>query len=457
MKKTKLYKYQKKDVRKIEHFKGRALLASEMGLGKTLEALWWLKQNPKLRPAIIVCPASLKWVWEAEARHHIGMRSNILSGQKPPKKGWRGKHSLLIINYEILQYWLQYLRALHPQVLILDECHYIKSIDTKKHPIQRTKAIKKLAKKIPCIIGIGGTPLTNRPSELWSILNLIRPDHFNSLWKYRWRYCKPKYTPWGWVYKGAANLKELHRKLNTLMMIRNLKKDVLKELPEKTRQIIPLEIDTTEYDEILNNFIKWLTKKSAAKVVRAKRAERLVQMGYLKRLAAESKMGKALDWIDNFLEESCGKLVLFCVHRKIIKQIHSKYKSISVVVDGSVTGKKRKLAVRTFQNNKHIRIFIGNIKAAGVGLTLTAASSLAFIEMDFVPGLHVQAEDRIHRIGQKNAVMIYYLIARNTIEEDLCKILQKKQKILSATLDGKKGINKLDIYSELQKAILLKG
>lgn len=449
MKKTKLKKYQEKAVRKIQHFHGRVLLADEMGLGKTLEALKWLEQNPKLRPAVVICPASLKWVWETEASLHLGMRSEVLNGQKPPRKGLTGKHPLLIINYEILQHWLEYLKELEPKVLILDEVHYIKNYRAK-----RTKAVNKLNKGIPNIIGIGGTPLTNRPAELWTILHLIRPDIFSSVWSYRWRYCNPVRKPWGWEYKGANNLRELHRKLNSVMMVRRLKKDVLSELPDKTRQVIPLEIEIDEYDEALNNFIKWLTKKSAAKVERAKRAERLVQMGYLKRLAASLKMDKVLKWVDDFLESSDGKLVLYCVHKDIIKQIHSKYKHTSVVVDGSVTGKKRKIAVKIFQNNKSIRIFIGNIKAAGVGITLTAANTLAFVEMNWTPGDHTQAEDRIHRIGQKGAAMIYYLIARGTIEENLCELIQKKQAILSAILDSKKRINKLDIFDELQKALL---
>ena len=135
-------------------------------------------------------------------------------------------------------------------------------------------------------------------------------------------------------------------------------------------------------------------------------------------------------------------------------RFHKKYKHTSVVVDGSVSGKKRKIAVQIFQKNKSIRLFIGNIKAAGVGITLTAANTLAFVEMDWTPGDHTQAEDRIHRIGQKKAAMIYYLIAKNTIEESLCELIQKKAAILSATLDGKKRINRLDIFNELQKALL---
>ena len=450
MLKTKLKKYQKTAVRKIQHFHGRALLADEMGLGKTLEALKWLEQNPELRPAVVVCPASLKWVWETEARMHLRMRSEILNGQKPPKRGFIGKHPLIIINYEILQYWLEYLQKLNPQVLLLDECHYIKNLRA-----YRTKAVRKLAKGIPHVIGIGGTPLTNRPSELWPILNLIRPDHFGSLWTYRWRYCNPVRKPWGWGYKGANNLKELHRKLNSLMMIRRLKKDVLSELPDKTRQIIPMDIDNrNEYQEALDNFITWLTRKSTSKAERAKRAERLVQMGYLKRLSAELKINKVLQWINDFLEESDGKLVLGVIHKDIIQQLYKKYKRISVVVDGSVSGKKRKLAIQTFQRNKSIRLFIGSIQAAGLGVTLTAASTVAFLEMPWTPAEVIQFEDRIHRIGQKKAVMIYYLIAKDTIEEKLCELLQKKQAILSATLDGKEKINRLEIFTELQKELL---
>lgn len=456
MSKTKLYKYQEKGVRKIQHFKGRALLADEMGLGKTLEALTWLEQNPDLRPAIVVCPASLKWVWETEASLHLGMRSEILNGQKPPKKGFIDKHALIIINYEILQYWLRYLRRLNPKVLLLDEVHYIKTKGTRKHPIKRTNAVMRLAKRIPHIIGIGGTPFVNgRPYELWPILHLLRPDHFESLFVYKWRYCNPVRKPWGWEYKGANNLRELHRKLNSLMMIRRLKKDVLSELPAKIRQIIPMDIENrNEYEDALNNFITWITKKSTIKAERAKRAERLVQMGYLKRLAAELKMKFVLQWIDDFLEESNGKLVLGAIHKNIIKQIHSKYRHISVVVDGSITGKKRKLAIKIFQRNKSIRLFIGSIQAAGVGITLTAASTVAFLEIPWTPAEVIQFEDRIHRIGQKKAAMIYYLIAKGTIEEKLCELLQKKQAILSATLDGKKQINRLEIFDELQRELL---
>jgi len=447
---TKLYPYQRKAVLQIQKFKGRALLADEMGLGKTLEALWWVKRSPKKRPVIVICPASLKWVWEAEAMKHIKVRGIILNGQTPSKKMISNRQHLFIINYEILQYWLDWLQKLNPQVLIIDECHYIKNRRT-----IRTKSIQKLAKKIPHIITISGTPLTNRPSELFTTLNLICPKEFPSFWPYAHRYCKAQLRPWGWEFKGASNIRELHRKLKRLMMIRNLKKDVLKDLPDKIRSVIPLEIkNQKEYQEAENDFIKWLTKKSTSKAEKAKHAEKLVQLGYLKRLAAELKMKQVLEWIDDFLEQSSGKLVVYSIHKKIIKQLHDKYKNISVVVDGSVSNKKRKIAIRSFQQNKKFRLFIGNIQAAGVGITLTAASTLLFAELDWVPGNMRQAEDRIHRIGQKNTAMIYYLVAKNTIEEKLCEIIQKKQRVLSQVLDGSIKTNRLDVYQALENSLL---
>jgi len=440
--------YQLKAVRKIEHFKGRALLADEMGLGKTIEALLWVKRHPKARPVIVICPASLKWMWEAFVHRVLKIRCEVLSGTTPPKKGLMGKHSFLIINYKILPYWIKHLKKLKPKILLIDEPHYIKNAKT-----ERTKAVRKL-KKVKYIIPIGGTPLVNRPVELWTILHLIRPDLFKDKLPFLIRYCNRKWSPFGWDVSGASHLKELHRKLNSTMMIRRLKKDVLSELPDKIRYTIPLEIKREEYDEALNDFIKWLTKKSISKAKRAARAKKLVQMGYLKRLAAELKMKLVLSWIDNFLEEDDGKLVLFCIHKNIIEILHNKYKKICVVIDGKVPMKNRQRAVRSFQNNKQVRIFIGNIQAAGVGITLTAASSLAFVEMDWVPGHHTQAEDRIHRMGQKNAANIYYLIAKNTIEENLCKLIQKKQKILASILDGKrKRKNELNIFDKLEEAL----
>jgi len=450
---TKLKRYQKKGVRKIEHFKGRALLADDMGLGKTIQTLAWFKQHPEIKLMIVICPASLKWVWESQAIEHIGIRCDILQGRTPPKNKRRiGKHSrIIILNYEILQYWFDYLITLNPDALVIDECHRIKSRKT----IARKK-VKKLSKDIKYVIAISGTPLLNRPAELWTTLNLVRPEEYNSFYAFAWRYCKPVKMPWGWEYKGGSNLRELHRKLKTTMMIRRLKKEVLDELPNKNRQIIPLELSNKkEYQNAVDNFMQWLTKKSPTKAKKAQKAEKLVKIGYLKRLAAELKIKAVIKWIDEFLEGSDEKLVLFAYHKTIIEILHKKYKDISVTVTGSTSSKKRKLAVKGFNQNKKIRIFIGNIHAAGVGISLKAAH-LAFAELDFVPGNHTQAEDRIHGIGRGVVgigSMFYYLVAKNTIEEKLCQLIQDKQKMVAEILDGSAIDNNLNIWDELEKEL----
>ena len=445
-----LYAFQKKGVRKINHFGGRALVADEMGLGKTIEALEWWKQS-KLSPCVVVCSASLKWVWEHEAFVHSNIRATVLSGRTPAKSvSSLTDHQLIVVNYDILDAWKEWILQLKPQVLIADEVQKIKTWGT-----QRTKATKWLGGKIPHILALSGTPLTNRPDELYNTLNLIRPDIYNSRYAYRWRYCSPKKTYWGWDFKGASHLDELHRNLKSTMMIRRLKADVLTELPAKQRTTVPLDIEhPKEYKEALNNFIVWLTKKSAAKAQKALAAQSLVQLGYLKRLAAELKMKAALQWIDTFMEESSEKLVVFCIHKKIVDVLKERYKKTCVVIVGGVSSKKRKQAVQEFQTNKKTRLFIGNIIAAGEGLTLTAASTLAFVELDWVPANHIQAEDRIHRIGQENVAMIYYLVAKDTLEESLCAILQEKQEILSKTLDGKVQKNDLNLWSQLQTELL---
>lgn len=443
---TKLRIYQKQGIRRIDHFNGRVLLADEMGLGKTLQALYYLKRNPLVRPAVIVCPASLKWVWETQAHEHCRMRTIICNGRKPPKKRLMERHPILILNYDILHNWRDYLLKLDIQCWIFDECHYLKNPSA-----QRTKAAKDLTEDTPHILALSGTPLTNRPAELFPTLQMLWPKVFPAFWPYGQRYCDMRITYWGKDFSGAAHLDELHNRLKSLGMIRRLKKDVLKELPQKQRHVIPLEINNrSEYNKATNDFILWLKQKDPAKAKRAERAKTMVQMAYLKRLAAEGKMLNVFAWIDDFLEGSDSKLVVYCHHRSILALIQNRYKNRCVVIQGDTPQKQRKQAVEQFQRHANIRLFIGN-EAAIEGITLTAANTLAFVEQWFSPGKHSQAEDRIHRIGQDATASIYYLVAKGTIEERLCRIIQKKQDVLTRILDGERHVRqmKMNIYDQL--------
>jgi SWI/SNF-related matrix-associated actin-dependent regulator 1 of chromatin subfamily A len=269
---TKLYPYQKTGVKMMEGFNGRALLADEMGLGKTIQALYYHKRNKK-GTTIVVCPASLKFNWAREAANHIKQSSMIVEGRKPPTRAGFKRNRFIIINYEVLSYWVDHLKKFKPTLLILDECHYIKNRKAK-----RTRAVQALAKNIDEVIAISGTPLTNRPSELFPVLNLLRPDKFKSFMPYAHRYCDAKKNRWGWDFKGAKNLDELHEKLTSTMMIRRKKMDVLQDLPEKSRNVITIPISNRkEYDEAETDLIAWLSKFNIGKAKRAEAAERLIE------------------------------------------------------------------------------------------------------------------------------------------------------------------------------------
>lgn len=450
---TRLYKFQREDVQQVHRFFGRALIANEMGTGKTVEALAYVYYCMKADgPVVVVCPASIKWNWQNECLHHFGMRAIVLEGKKPPKSFGRGipKTTLIILNYDILSAWLETLKRLQPKLIIGDEVHYIKT-----RSAQRTKAFKALCEGVKKVILMSGTPLTNRPTELWPSLNILRPDRYPSFFTFANRYSHMQQTPWGMKFLGAQRLPELHETLVRRCMIRRTKAEVLSQLPKKTRIVIPIDLrNYKEYETAEKDFVRWLRKTYPQRRSKNWRAERMVKMGYLKRLVGQLKLRQLEEWIDNFLEENDGKLLVFGVHRAILHHLHERYKHLSVLVTGQVKGKERQNQFDRFTKQSRIRVFFGNIIAAGIGWNATAANTVLFAELDWVPGNHIQAEDRIHRIGQFRPSTCFYLVARNTIEELLVKVIQKKQEVLDQTLDGKKGVSGMDIYDQIETYLL---
>jgi SWI/SNF-related matrix-associated actin-dependent regulator 1 of chromatin subfamily A len=434
--------YQEESIELIDRFKGRALLAHDMGLGKTLIALWWLQRNPQFLPALVVCPASIKYVWEAEAKTNLGITPLVIEGQKQIEMNGE---KIVVINYDVLSHHLDCLKTRGFKALVVDECQYICNPGTR-----RTRAVRELARRTKKILAISGTPLKNRPDELFPIVQMLKPSIFPTYIEFVQNYVETQYTPWGLDCSKPKNARQLHKLLRGTCMIRYRKKDVLPELPEKTRRVLPIGMrDEDEYFSARDDFIGWLKTVNPKKVKRAQRAESLVRLVYLKRLAAKLKCLNAVDWANQWLEEyPSEKLILFAVHRKMIRVLQKHVEAKSVTIDGSVKERERKTAVDQFQKDEGTRLFIGNIKAAGTGLTLTASSTTAFVEMSFVPSEHTQAEDRNHRIGQKNKVWIWYLIAANSIEEHLCEILQRKQAVVESILDGGT-VDGLDVYTQL--------
>jgi len=445
--KKQLFPFQKVGVAFIEKRNGRALIADEMGLGKTIQAAAWLQLHPEKRPAIILCPASLKLNWAKELRDTLstGDRVQILQGTKPyPITG-----SIIIINYDILNSWIETLQAINPQVLIIDEAHCIKNSSA-----IRTKAAKKLAKGIPHIIALTGTPIVNRPVEGFNIFQILDRNLFPNFWAYVHRYCGARHNGFGWDFSGATNKEELNQILTSTIMIRRRKADVLKDLPEKLFSFVPMElVNETEYRIAEEEFIEYLRGvKGKEAAEKAKKAEHLVKIEALKQLAVKGKMKQAINWIRDFIEDG-SKLVVFAIHKEVIDKLMNEFKNVAVKLYGGCSPKEKNEAVERFQNDPNVKLFIGNIQAAGVGLTLTAASSVAFLELPWTPGELQQAEDRCHRIGQKNAVNIYYLLAENSVEYKLAKLLDRKKEVLSAVIDGKP-VEEKSLISELIESYL---
>ena len=428
--KKELMPFQKEGVVFLEEKNGRALLAHEMGLGKTIMSLAWLQKHPELRPAVIICPASLKLNWQREANMWLTEPdTEILNSTTPyPTKG-----KLFIINYDILNYWIEILRKTHFKAVIIDESTYIK-----ESTARRTKAIKRLVKGIKHVICLSGTPVLNRPAEIYNTIKILNPDLFVSAMYFRKRYCNLHYNGFGWDYSGASHIPELHQILTKTVMLRKLKKDVLSELPDKLYSFVPIALSNrSHYLNAEKNFIEWVrTEKGDEAAFRAKRAETFARIEGLKQLALKGKTDESIAWIRDFINTE-NKLVVFCIHHEMIDRLKNEFSKVCVKFDGRDTIKQKQNAVDLFQNEERIKLFIGNISAAGVGINLTASSNVAFLEYPFSPSLLNQAIDRCHRIGQKDNVNVYYLLSQNTIEERIAKILDKKKLMTDSLMDGK--------------------
>lgn len=423
--KGKLFPYQQEGVAFLDKKKGRALIADEMGLGKTVQALAFAQLHPELRPILILCPASVKWNWKKEIRMWMSTKrkSIVLKGRRPRRK----KADVYIINYDVLPYWKKSLKEKGIKLCILDECHYIKNTKAK-----RSKSTRSLCRKIPKRIALSGTPIINRPFEFYNTLRLIRPKLFPSFWDFVNRYCGARYTRYGWDFSGATNSKKLNKILRRKIMIRRLKKNVLTQLPKKIRSIVPLEINNKkEYDLLLNDFPAWLRKYRPEKYKKAMKARSLSKIEYLKQVSVEGKMDQTLEWIDDFIQ-SGQKLVVLASHRKALKIIYKKFKSVSVLATNPSTRQK---VIEKFQNDKEVKLFLCITKVA-VGFNLTAASNVAIIEFGWNPAEMDQGEDRTHRIGQKRQVTIWYLVGKDTIDEDIINLIDKKRRVLERVLEG---------------------
>ncbi len=405
----------------------RSFLADEQGLGKTIEALATIEADGAY-PAIVVCPASLKLNWMREIGRWLPARSaQMLEGTR----GAAPTADVTVVNYDIVAGRLEALAGMRPRAVVLDESHYCKNPRA-----QRTQAAQRLSATVPregLVLALTGTPVMNRPPELISQLRILgRLGDFGSG------------AQFGQRFRGPDAHQRLHWHLRSRCFVRRLKADVLPQLPAKTRAVVPVALDNEpEYRLAEEDVIAWLHSQPLdlheldAKVAAALRAERLVRLNALKLLAARGKLQAALHWIHDFLC-SGERLVVFARHREIQRAVLERFPSALHVL-GEDSRRARDEAVRAFQeaDGDGNQLVVCSIEVAGQGITLTRSSNVAFLELDWTPAKHDQAEDRCHRIGQHDAVNVTYLLAADTIDETIGMLLERKRAVIGAVTDGR--------------------
>lgn len=440
----------------IEYAMSRSLvlIADEMGLGKTVQAIGVVNCMKDVRKVLIVCPASLKRNWRREWQKWDvkGLSVQIVDGTKPVEIVGR----VVIINYDVLPAHRSLLKDTGAwDVMILDECHYLKNGRTERTlevfgGIKRNpdRTIKERFAPIPAEkkLLLSGTPIVNKPKELWSLLQTLDPDGLgakSNWYNYATRYCEAislgertdaygnTYKLWKW--DGASNLEELQEKLRERFMVRRLKKDVLTELPAKRRQVIVLEPDT----KTLVNLIareQQAYKDYEPQSLLGKPQPSIGEISKTRKRIAQMKVKYAVGHIKELLNET-AKVVAFAHHHETLDALSAAFGENSVRIDGRVSLEERQRAVDRFQNDPTCTVFIGGIQAAGVGLTLTASSTVVFVELSWVPGEISQAEDRCHRIGQRESVLVQHLILEGSLDERVIGVVIAKQEIIDQALD----------------------
>lgn len=450
-----LFEHQKSGIAFLKK-KGHAILADEMGLGKTRQAIIAAGEEGE-KATLVVCPASLKINWEREIHMVYPDDSvEVISGGKSEATIALRRSAWIVINYDILEKhkgWIvEAAKEGRIDTAIFDEAHYMK--DTRA---MRTKAALAVALHVKRVYCLTGTPVMNRPIELFALLRAVKHPlayktdvSASDLRKaYGKRYCGAYFHRLGftgrgfWDETGATRLPEL-REMTRDVFLRRMKADVL-DLPEKIVSVVSCPLESqwqTAYDTAWSKYLEWLAVqgKQEEEIVNALDAQSLIELGKLKQVCSLAKISRIVADIENATEQG-QKVIVFSQYTETINELQRQLNSCKPVVTsvrltGADDQKSRQIAVDSFQREDGPKIFIANIKAGGIGLTLTAASIVIFVDMEWSPTIHAQAEDRAHRIGQNGTVNVYYYVADGTIEEDIIDILSAKQETIGVLTGG---------------------
>jgi SWI/SNF-related matrix-associated actin-dependent regulator 1 of chromatin subfamily A len=434
--------HQKEAVEKLAGSR-RFILADDMGLGKTTATIIAALETGA-KKILIICPASLKINWQREIENYTDRSVYIAEGKK-----FSTESDFVIVNYDILKNFhdmkdkgKSLLNQSEFELVILDEAHMISNPQA-----QRTKIINHYVKNIKRVWLLTGTPMTSRPMNYYNLLNIIESPVAQNWMAYAIRYCQGYQFMAGkrkvWNVTGASNLEEL-RDRTSKQILRRLKEDVL-DLPDKIISPVYLRLKSKEYEELMGEYYDWFDNKKDESSSLTVQFSKLMKV---RKVIANEKTNQTIEFAENIIEQG-KKVIIFTNFTDTLQTIYQHFGKQAVYLDGSCSKPHRQNAVDEFQENDKIKVFVGNLKAAGVGLTLTAAEVVIMNDLSFVPAEHAQAEDRAYRYGQKSNVLVYYPLYENTIEGAVYDILNRKKEIIRTVMGDQQPENVGDVVEEI--------
>ena len=486
-----LYRFQKQGILfGIKKF-SRLLIADEMGVGKTVQAIGLSCLYQKDWPVLVICPSSLKFAWRDEITMWLGevLKKDEVQVIKNSKNEFKENKKYYVISYDLSVRMIDKIISQKFNYIIADEAHYLKSKAAK-----RTMCLTPILQRSKRVVLLTGTPILAKPMEIFPLLHILRPDKFKGFREFGSRYCDPKIIHFGAIdWSGSSNTRELNSILNKLM-IRRLKKDVLSQLPPKKRQKIEISTDkkvikklkllmeksTKKFEELLGTQIELdklginiedlKTEKDKEKEKEKNKKEDedtkeedtvLNRFNKAYSMTGEAKLPGIRDYVNYLVDNSC-KFLIFAHHAEVLDAIEDVIlndKIGYIRIDGKVPVERRQDLVNKFQTDEDCLVAILSITACATGLTLTKASTVVFAELHFTPSIMIQAEDRAHRIGQDaGCVNIHYLFGDDTLDVLLFRKLNEKQNIVSTTLDNKsKDLNVTKVKEQVGDFINMNG
>ena len=436
--------HQKEAIQKLVENK-KFILADDMGLGKTTSTII-ASLETGAKKVLIICPATLKINWKREIENYSDKPIYIAEG-----KNFNTDADFVITNYDIIKNFHDPKKKDDSQILlskfdlvIVDEAHYIKNATA-----QRTKLINDIVKNIERIWLLTGTPMTSRPIDYFNLLSIIDSPVARNWMAYAIRYCQGYQFNVGgrkiWNVTGASNLEEL-RDRTLGLTLRRLKENVL-DLPDKIITPVYLRLKSKEYEEVMGEYYDWYDKNPEESKSLTVQFSKLTKV---RQIIADEKITQTIELAENILEQD-KKVIIFCNFTDSLNKIAEHFGKAAVKLNGAMSKPEKQYSVDQFQENPKIKVFVGNIKAAGVGITLTAAEAVIMNDLSFLPSDHAQSEDRAYRYGQKNNVLVYYPIFENTIEGIIYDILNNKKQVIATVMGD--NLNPADAAEEILQRI----